>query len=75
MRGGVTRTALDQDVDQPMTLLTGNGFALGVGYMPHGGLYQLDAAFRYRSLDPDYQGEPSQELSGTAFGLSARFLF
>jgi hypothetical protein len=75
LRGGAARTAADSDVDQPRTLLAGNGFALGMGYLPHGGLYQIDAAFRYRSLNPDYEGEPSQEESGTAFNLSARFLF
>ncbi len=75
LRGGVTRTAADSDVDQPRTLLKGNGFALGIGLLPRGGLYQIDAAFRYRSLNPDYEGVPSQEESGTAFSLGARFLF
>ena len=67
LRGGLVRTAADSDTDQPRTLLVGNGFTLGIGYLPQGGLYQLDAAFRYRSLDPDYDGEPSREESGTGF--------
>jgi predicted porin len=75
LRGGFTRTATDSNVDQPRTLLAGNGFALGIGFLPRGGLYQIDAAFRQRSLNPDYQGEPSREESGTAFSLGARFLF
>ncbi len=75
LRGGFTRTAADSNVDQPETLLAGNGFALGIGYLPRGGLYQIDAAFRQRRLNPDYQGDPSREESGTAISLGARFLF
>jgi hypothetical protein len=74
LRGGYLRTAADSDLDQPQSLLKGNGLTLGVGYLPRGGLYQINAAFKVQSLTPDYQGEPSTEEANTAFSLAARFL-
>jgi hypothetical protein len=75
LRAGFSRTAADADVDQPRTLLVGNGFALGIGYLPRGGLYQIDAAIQHGALDPDYQGVPSREESATVMSMGVRFLF
>ncbi len=75
LRAGFVRSAVDDDVDRGNTLRVGNGVTFGLGYLPRGGLYQLDAALRIQSLDPDYEGDPSLEESRTTLNVGARFLF
>jgi hypothetical protein len=74
LRGGVLRTVVDDDIDEPRTLRMGNGFTVGLGYLPRGGLVQLDAAVKIQSLDPDYDGDPRLEETRTSLRLGARLL-
>ncbi len=74
LRGGFLRIARDSDVDAPRTLSIGNGFTVGGGYFPRGGLFQIDAEMRFEDLDPDYEGNPRRGQSRFSFSFGARFL-
>lgn len=74
VRAGYIRSAEDQDTDLPRTLGIGNGFSVGAGYLPRGGLYQVDTAIRVEKVLPDYDGNPRSEERRTYFSLTIRFL-
>lgn len=74
LRAGYARTVDDRDLDAPRTLHTGSAVTIGLGLMPRGGLFQIDALLRYGSLAPDYGGAPNREEEATSLGLGARFL-
>jgi hypothetical protein len=75
IRAGYLRSAEDEDTSLPRTLGIGNGFSIGGGYFPRGGLYQIDAAIRVEKVLPNYDGNPRSEKRRTYFSLGARFLF
>jgi hypothetical protein len=74
VRAGYVRSAEDEDTDLPRTLGIGNGFSVGAGYLPRGGLVQIDAAIRVEKVLPNYDGDPSSETRRTYFTVGARFL-
>jgi hypothetical protein len=74
VRGGYLRGAWDADLDAPRTLHLGDEMSFGIGYLPQGGLIQLDAAVRMREYKPDYEGDPRFKESRMLFSLGARFL-
>jgi hypothetical protein len=74
VRGGYVRSAWDADLDAPRTLSIGRETTFGIGYLPRGGLIQIDAAIRLLDYAPDYEGDPRVEQSQANFSLGARFL-
>ena len=74
IRGGYMRTSWDADLDAPRTLGFGNTGTFGLGFVPAGGLVQLDAAVRYHDFQPDYEGSPRFERSVFGVSFGARFL-
>jgi hypothetical protein len=74
LRGGWIRIARDDDLDAPRTLVVGNAWTVGGGYLPRGGLVQLDVSLRIQDLNPDYDGNPSLEESEIDLSMTARFL-
>ncbi len=74
LRGGYVLSSVDQDLDLPRTLGIGNGFTIGAGFLPKGGLYRIDAALQMQKVLPDYEGNPRSESRRTSFSVGARFL-
>jgi hypothetical protein len=74
LRAGLVRVARDDDLDGPRTLLLGNALTFGAGYVPRGGLVQIDLGVGFRDLNPDYDGDPSLEESEIDLSLTARLL-
>jgi len=74
LRGGYVRSADDENVDLPRSLGIGDGFTVGAGFLPRGGLYRLDAAVRWEKVLPNYDGNPRSEARRTLVSLGARFL-
>jgi hypothetical protein len=74
LRAGYSRMSEDADKDKGLSLSAGNAFTLGAGYLPRGGLVQIDAALRFEDWQPDYDLDPSQESSRIRFSSSLRVL-
>jgi hypothetical protein len=74
IRGGVTRGAYDENLDQPLSLYTSNGLSAGLGYVPLGGIFSLDAAYRFLHQKPDFQGGSDRTTDVQELTFAARFL-
>lgn len=76
LRAGYLQGTLDENVDQPYNFYRNNGFTVGMGYLPMGGIVSLDAALRILQQRPGYSGGGSDtktRVQDLEFG--ARFLF
>lgn len=73
LRGGYARLSEDANRDAGRSLLQGNAFTIGAGYLPKGGLIQVDAALRLEDMQPDYS-DPSRESGRFHFSSSVRLL-
>ncbi len=74
IRGGYIRGARDENLDLPNSFYVADGYSLGLGWTPRGGLFSIDGAFRALETRPDYDGWPDKSTDRQEFMLSARFL-
>ncbi|MFN8549412.1 MAG: hypothetical protein U0527_15925 [Candidatus Eisenbacteria bacterium] len=74
VRGGYLVRNNDEDVDAPETLSKGNGWSLGFGYLPRGGMVALDGAVRSVGLDPDGTTSTNLRTDQTEYLVAARFI-
>jgi hypothetical protein len=83
VRGGLLRSTHGQDQGIGTIEHAGYGVTLGLGYVPSGGLLQIDAGYRFLKETPDDASKTLAEQEGLelgklevqAFTVSARLLF
>lgn len=83
VRGGLLRSSRKQDTTIGEIRHSGNGVTLGVGYVPTGGLLQIDAGYRFQNETPQDESKALAERGGLevgklemqSFTVSARLLF
>ncbi len=75
LRGGYQRAGIDEDLDLPESYRTANGFTFGVGYLPRGGIFSLDAGMRVRNERPSESTGVNRRTDLFDFALATRFLF
>lgn len=74
IRGGYVRGVQDENLDLPNTFYHANGYTVGLGWTPRGGMFSIDGAFRAVEASPDYEGWPDKSASRQDLMFSARFL-
>ena len=74
VRGGYIRGARDENLDLPNNFYVADGYTLGLGWTPRGGMFSVDGAFWAVEARPDYEGWPEKSTDRQDFILSARFL-
>ncbi|MCC7140695.1 MAG: hypothetical protein IT349_01205 [Candidatus Eisenbacteria bacterium] len=75
VRGGYGRHSRDEDVDRPETLNTGNGFSLGFGYLPRGGMTVWNMGVSNLKLVPDGETGSNRRNEAAQYTLATRFVF